>query len=169
MRIITISYRKVIDSTAEKAWDKMVFDDSYLEFKMQAQNYTQGTQITSYAELTRTNTNANKMAGMITPAITGYIQQLGDVLPDILNNSGRRFLRFNRFQLEIINSDINDKAKHQIAVNFFTGPLIWHDTVGNFLLVSDHHAETISEGDEIRTNLFELQPFLNVYTIKEQQ
>ncbi|MBD1391757.1 hypothetical protein [Mucilaginibacter glaciei] len=165
MRIITLSYRKVIDCTADKTWDKMFFNDSYLEFKMQAQNYTQGTQITSYAELIRTDPNANKLAGMITPAITGYIQQLQNVVPDILNNSGRRFLRFNRFQLEIINSDIYHRARHQIELNFYTEPLVWHDTIGNFMLVSDCDAA----GEEVRTNLFELQPFLNIYTIKQQQ
>ena len=31
-RIITLCYRKIIDATATRPWDKLVWDDSYREF-----------------------------------------------------------------------------------------------------------------------------------------
>lgn len=40
-RTITLYYRKIIDATATKPRDKLVFEDSYTEFKMQAQLYNQ--------------------------------------------------------------------------------------------------------------------------------
>ena len=40
-RTITLCYRKVIDASAAKPWEKLVFEDSYTEFKMQAQLYNQ--------------------------------------------------------------------------------------------------------------------------------
>jgi hypothetical protein len=164
-RIITICYRKIIHITAAKQWDKMVFEASYMEFKMQAQNYTHGTAFTSYAELLRYVPNAQRIPGMVTPSLTGYIQQLGGIVPEMLNNVGKRFLKFNKFLLEIINSDINDNTKHQIAINFYTEPLLWHDTIDNFLLLSDQKHE-LADDEETLTNLFQLQPYVNIHSIK---
>lgn len=164
-RIITLCYRKIIDINATKQWDKLVFEASYLEFKMQAQNYSNGTTFTTYTDLLSHVPNAQRILGMVTPAITGYIQQLNGVVPDILTNVGRRFLKFYKFQLEIINSDINDKGKHQLAISFFTEPMQWHDTIGNLLLVSDSQVSS-ALGNEVLTNLFQLQPYVNIHSIK---
>jgi len=166
MRIITLSYRKIIDISADKQWDKFVFEDSYMEFKMQAQNFSAGTAFTSYGEILRNVPDGQRLTGLITPAVSGYVQQLNGVVPDVLNNSGRRFLKFNRFQLEIINSDIHLKERHQIAINFFTVPQIWHDTIGDLMLVSEF-AGTYQSEDEIYTYLLRMQPYLNIHSVKD--
>jgi hypothetical protein len=166
-RVITLCYRKVIDAGSTKQWDRLVFEASYLEFRMQAQNYSHGTAFTSYADLLRHVPNAQRIVGMVIPAITGYIQQLNNIVPELLNNVGKRFLRFGKFQLEIINSDIDNKAKHQVAINFYTEPLLWHDTIENMLLVSDYPSTPLLPmGDEVLTNLFQLQPYVNIHSIK---
>jgi len=167
-RVIILCYRKIIDSRSVKQWDKLVFESTYLEFKMQAQNFSQGTSYTSYAELIRNVPNAQRITGMVTPSVTGYIQQLGSIMPDILNNIGRRFLTFSKFQLEIINSDINDKDNHQVAINFYSEPLVWHDTIDNYLLISSHQPENqpIAENNCISTNLMQLQPYINISSLQ---
>jgi hypothetical protein len=165
-RIITLCYRKIIRPNSLLPWDKMVHENSYLEFKMQAQNFTTGTNITSYAELLRQVPNAHQLPDRVAPAVTGYVQQLGGIIPDILNTLGRRFLHFNNFRFEIINSDISDSDKHVIAVNFFSEPLLWIDTVDNYLLVSAYQEKTGTLGDgEILTDLFQLQPYLNIHSL----
>jgi hypothetical protein len=50
-RTITLCYRKVIDASAAKPWEKLIFEDSYTEFKMQAQLYNQEKKYRSFAEL----------------------------------------------------------------------------------------------------------------------
>ncbi|AYL96500.1 hypothetical protein [Mucilaginibacter celer] len=167
-RIIVLCYRKIIDINSAKAWDKMVFESTYLEFKMQAQNFSLGTKYTSYADLLRNVPNAQRLTVMVTPAVTGYVQQLGGVMPDVLNNAGRRFLTFDKFQLEIINSDIDDKNRHQVAVNFYSGPMIWHDTIDIFLLISDHLPENNQPGQNGKslTNLMQVQSYVNICSIQ---
>lgn len=166
-RIITLCYRKIIRPNATQPWDKMVYEDSYMEFKMQAQNFNAGTPYTSYAELLRHFPNAQKLAGMVTPAVNGYVQQLGGIIPEILNTLGRRFLKISSFQFEIINSDINDRDKHVVAINFFSEPLVWHDTIDNYLLVSPYIPNAAAGGnDEVLTELFQLQPYLNIHSVK---
>jgi len=165
MRIITLCYRKVIDVNSTKPWDKLVFESSYLEFKMQAQNFSQHTRLTSYAQLVNNIPGAHQLSARVLPAINGYIHQLNNVVPDILNNVGIRSLRFDNYQLEIINSDINDKIRHQIAINFYTPPLVWHDSVGEYLLLSPYQPDATADNEAI-TNLIQVQPYLNICSLK---
>jgi hypothetical protein len=163
-RTITLCYRKIIDVTAAKPWEKLVFDDSYTEFKMQAQLYNQEKKYRTFAELKQFAPGADKLHFLVSAAIMGYLQQLNDTVPDILNNLGKHFLKFKQFQFEIINSDIADKSKHQIAINFYSEPLIWHDTIGNYLVVSEK--DKISE--VALTHLFAIQPYLTIYSLQTE-
>lgn len=122
-RTITLCYRKIIDATATRPWDKLVWEDSYAEFRMQAQTFNPGNAYRSFGEILHYVPNAERLHFLVSGAVTGYLHQLNERMPDILNNLGRHFLRFNRFQFELINSDLTDKSKHQVAINFVSEPL----------------------------------------------
>ncbi len=162
-KVIILCYRKIIDATDNNPWSKFVHEDSYTEFKMQSQFYNQEQQFTSFAELLLHVPDAEKLHFLVSAAITGYLRQLNGIIPDVLDNLGRRFLTFEHFKFEIINSDIHHLEKHKIAINFFSKPLIWHDTIGDQLLVSQWKE---TEEEEIFTNLFQLQPFVSIHSIK---
>lgn len=162
-KVIVLCYRKIIDSTCNNPWDRFVHEDSFAEFKMQAQFYNQEEQFTTFAEMLLHVPDAEKLHFLVSAAITGYLRQLNGIIPDVLDNLGRRFLTFENFKFEIINSDINHLAKHKIAINFFSKPLVWHDTIDNQLLVSQWK-ETNEE--EILTNLFQIQPFVSIHSLK---
>lgn len=161
--LIRLCYRKIIDSSATRPWDKFVFEDSYTEFLMQSQLYNQEKKYTSFGELVMHVPNAEKLHFLVSAAVIGYLQQLHGKIPDLTNNLGKLFLPFKNFRFEIINSDIKDKSKHQVAVNFFTDHLIWHDTINNQLLLS---VPGNTENGEILTELFTLPPFVSIYSIK---
>ncbi|PIQ21894.1 MAG: hypothetical protein COW65_06445 [Cytophagales bacterium CG18_big_fil_WC_8_21_14_2_50_42_9] len=160
-RVITLCYRKVIDANATKAWDKLVFEDSYREFKMQAQLYNQDNKYRSFAELLQHAPGAEQLHFLVSAAVTGYLQTLNEVVPDIINNLGKHFLRFNKYQFEIINSDLQNKSRHQVAFNFYSEPLVWHETISNYLLVSENKAAN----GEVLTDLVQLQPYLSIYSL----
>ncbi|QHT69926.1 hypothetical protein GXP67_26410 [Rhodocytophaga rosea] len=164
-RIITLCYRKLIDANASGVWEKFVFEDTYAEFRMQAQYFNQEKKYRSFAELTQQVAGAEKLHFLVSAAATDYIRQLNETIPDVLNNLGKHFLCFNTFQFEIINSDLHDKKKHQVAINFFSLPLIWHDTIGNYLLVSEKKNETSGEAS---THLFQLQPYVSIYSLQSE-
>lgn len=157
-------YRKIIDVNSQQAWEKYVFNDSYTEFLMQAQFYNQEKKYTTFGELITHVPNAEKLHFLVSGSIIGYLKQLNGKVPDILNNTGKLFLPFSGYKFEIINSDIKDKTKHQVAVNFMSEPLTWYDTINNQLLVSVH---TDLVNDEILTEMFSMQPFLTIYSLKE--
>ncbi|WP_316824336.1 hypothetical protein [Pedobacter miscanthi] len=162
-KVITLCYRKIIDATNVSPWDKFIHEDSFAEFKMQAQFYNQEQRFTTFAEMLVNTPEAEKLHFLVSAAVTGYLRQLNGIIPDILDNLGRRFLTFENFKFEIINSDINEPEKHKVAINFFSKPLVWHHTIDNLLLVSQFKE---TDEDEVFTNLFQLQPFVSIHSIK---
>jgi len=164
--IIRFCYRKIIDASSEKMWEKYVHESSYKEFLMQSQLYNQEKKYKSFAELLLNVPGAERLHFLVSAGVTGYIQQLNGVMPDILDNLGRHFIKFKDFRFEIINSDIADKSKHQVAINFFSEPMLWYDTVDNHLLLSAVSTEQNEDG--VLTHLVMLQPFLSIYTIKNE-
>lgn len=161
--IIRLCYRKIIDTHSTKPWEKLVFEDTYTEFLMQAQFYNQEKKYTSFSELITHVPNAEKLHFLVSAAVTGYLQQLNGKVPDLLNNLGKLFLPFRNFRFEIINSHIKDKTKHQVAINFFTDHLTWHETINNQLLLS---IPGNTENDELLTELFSLPAYVSIYSLK---
>jgi hypothetical protein len=163
MKVIRLVYRKIIDVSSQAPWEKNVFNDSYKEFLMQAQLYNQEKKYNTFGELIAYVPDAEKLHFLVSGSIIGYLKQLNGKVPDILNNNGKHFLPFSGYKFEIINSDIRNKDKHQVAVNFMSVPLTWHDTIGSQLLVS---LQADSLNGEILTEQFALQPFLSIYSLK---
>jgi len=161
--MIRLCYRKVIDINSTKPWDKLVFEDTYKEFLMQAQLYNQEKKYFSFSDIITHVPAAEKLHFLVSAAVIGYLQQLNGKVPDLLNNLGRLFLPFKNFRFEIINSNIKDKTKHQVGLNFFTDHLVWHDTINNQLLLS---IPGNIENGELLTELFTLPPFVSIYSIK---
>ncbi len=163
-KIIQLCYRKVIDASSQKTWDKLVFESTYKEFLMQAQLYNREKKYNTFGDLVHNIPGAEKLHFLVSVAMIGYLQQLRGAIPDILNNLGKHFLHFTNYRFEIINSDIKNKAIHQAAINFFSEPLVWHDTIENYLLVSPVNGEKNDDG--LLTDMVQLQPFLSIYSVK---
>ena len=161
---IRLLYRKVIDAQSRKTWEQHVFEDSYTEFLMQAQYYNQEKKYSTFGELLTYVPGAEQLHFLVSPAVTGHLTPLNGKVPDILNAVGKHFLPFRNFKFEIINSNIRQKTQHQVAINFLSEPLTWYDTIGNQLLVA--LSDTPDEEGRIATELFTLQPFLNIHDIK---
>lgn len=167
-KVIRFCYRKIIDSSSEKVWDQYVFESSYKEFLMQAQYFNQEKKYTKFAELLLNVPGSVRLHSLVSTAITGYVQQLNEKIPDILDNLGRHFLEFKQYRFEIINSDIKNKDAHKVAINFFSKSMIWHETIGNYLLVFPSDLKNSGE-NEILTHLVQIQPFLSIYSINESE
>ena len=166
--LISLCYRKVIDASSQKAWDKFVFDDTYIEFFMRAQYFDQEGKYKTLQELIANVSNAHQIHGMVSTAAIGYLRQLDDIVPDIVNAYGKLCLPFKRFKFEVVHSHIQNKAEHKIAIYFYSDPLTWIDTVGNQLLIAyGDQREALTKGEEIETDLIALQPFVNISSIQK--
>lgn len=169
MKMIRLCYRKIIDAESRKAWDKAVFDDTHMEFYMQAQRMDPDGKYPTFQELSEHIPRADQLHYLTSTAAMGYIQQLGDVIPDIANAYGKLCLPFKNFRFEIIQSHIENKSHHRVAIWFYSEPLIWLETVGERLLVSYQTTDDVSNGKELETDMILLIPFLSIshFTFRE--
>lgn len=163
-RIIRLCYRKIIDSASQGVWETYVFDDSYKEFLLQAQFYNQEKKYHSFAQLLHNVKGAEQLHFLVSAAVTGYVRQLAGIVPDVTNTLGKTFLPFSNYRFEIIQSDVQDKGRHRIALNFYSEELRWLHTVGTQLLVAVGGNE---ENGAVLTEMVSLQPFLGIYSLKE--
>lgn len=163
-RIITLCYRKIIDARSQKEWEKLVFEDTWKEFKMQSQLFNQENRYTTFSQLLLHVPASEKLHFLVSAAAVNYIKQLGNKIPDVVNNIGKTFLSFSKFYFEIINSDLQHKSVHSIAINFYSDPLRWHETIGDYLLLSAD-----ADGIEGQTSLYKIQPFVNIHSLQKEQ
>ncbi|GAB3697584.1 hypothetical protein GCM10027592_21860 [Spirosoma flavus] len=162
-RIIRLSYRKLIDASSQKLWDKYVFEDTYMEFYMQAQFYNQENKYATFQELLDNVPNADRLHQQTSTAAVGYIRQLSGIIPDVVNQSGKLCLPFTQFRFDIIHSHVTDKQAHKVAITFFSEPITWIDTVGTTLLIAyGDKLEALRKGDIIDTDMIALQPYLSI-------
>jgi len=165
--IIRLLYRKVITAASQEPWEKLVLEDTYKEFLMQMQTINPDKKYFTFGELIHHVPGAGKLHFLVSASVIGYLKQLNGKVPDIINNAGKKFLPFKGYQFEIINSDIRDISKHQIGINFISEPLTWYDTIDNQLLVSVN-AGVQDEHGEILTEMFSMQPYLSIYSLKKK-
>lgn len=163
-RTIRLCYRKIIGAASTGVWERFVFDDSYAEFLLQAQTFNQNKRCTTYAQLLLHAKGADALPFLVSASVTGYLRQLNGIIPDVANALGKTFLPFANYRFEIINSDLKDKSRHQVAVNFYSEPLTWLDTIGTQLLLSRSGNE---ENGETLTEMVSLQPFVSIYSLTE--
>lgn len=131
---------------------------------MQAQLYNQQGKYRSLGELLHHVPAAEKLHFLVSASIVGYLQQLNHKIPDIVTTPGKQFLVFNHYNFELINSDIKNKNDHQVAITFFSEPLIWLDTIADQLLLAEPAQPTTVDGHLI--HMVKLQPFLGIHSLK---
>jgi hypothetical protein len=117
--IIKLQYRKIFDQNVQKVWDKYVFDDTHLEYKMKCQEYTNEPEKTPFKELLKINPKAEKLHYLVSLASLNYLRWLEDKVPDIFNLVGERCIPFENFKFEILQSHYEDKINIRFRLIFF--------------------------------------------------
>lgn len=131
---------------------------------MQAQFYNQQQQHTTFRQLVQQVPSAEKLHFLVSSSVVGYLKQLNGIVPDVLNKRGIPFLLFNDFKFEIIDSNFSDQSKHEIQLTFFSDPVLWHETIADWLLLSNPAEPQTKEG--ALTHLLQLQPAVDIYSYK---
>lgn len=161
-RELTLCYRKLIDSSTKGRWEQLVHEAAYREYRLQVQYFDKDGRYERYPDLLRATKEAERLPFLVSGAISGYLQQLDGKVPDMVNNIGKYFLRFSQYQFEIIDADKRQPSALRIALSFYTDPLLWLDTVGNYLLLQQ------MEEQGSLTHLFALRPYINIHSVKER-
>lgn len=132
---IQLLIRQRVDATATTTFAKQVFQDSYEEFLLQSQVYNPAGQYHTFAEIVAQQPKANSLHYKTGFAVGLYIQSLNKLVPDTWDTLGNIQLSFDRHQFKIIASDIHDRQAHQVAILYYTAPLLLHSVIGEYLLL----------------------------------
>ncbi|MCH5717012.1 hypothetical protein [Niabella hibiscisoli] len=167
MKLIQLAYRRVIDIESKAHWERYVFEDSYKELRMQFQLFNTDKKHITFSQLVAQVPEAEKLHFLVSAAIAGHISLLGKI-PYVQNTLGITVLPFNLYRFEIIDSNINNKNAHRVAVIFYSAPVVLHEIIGEHLLVSLDPDNNNNERKMVQTELIKLQPFLSIYSIQYQ-
>ncbi|MDB5242711.1 MAG: hypothetical protein JWP57_3336 [Spirosoma sp.] len=163
--LVQLSYCKIIDSSSSTPWEKVVFDETYQEFFMQAQLYNQENKYQTFQELLDNVDKAERLHYLTSRAALGYLKQLNQTIPNVVNAFRQVCLPFTQFKFEILASNVTRKETHKIAIYFYSNPLTWIDTIDGQLLVAygDQRA-ALQAGEQVNTDLIALQPYLSIWS-----
>jgi hypothetical protein len=161
--LIKLSYRKIIDATSTSLWDKHVFADTHREFYMQAQFFDQQNKYSTFREILENVPKADQMHYLVSTAAVGYIRQLNERIPDVVNASGKLAIPFKNFRFEIIQSHRKNKDQHKVAIYFYSETLTWIDSIDHHLVFAiGDKFDALNKGQEIETDMLLLKPGLSV-------
>ncbi|PLK43726.1 hypothetical protein [Emticicia sp. TH156] len=165
--IVKFCYKKVIDKGSQGSWDKLVFDDTWLEFSMQSQFFNKDGKYETYKDIVKNIPGAEKLNYLVSTAAINYIRQLNNLVPDVFNSLHELCLPFENFRFEILQSHVSHKQDHQVVIYFYSEPVLWIDTIYNQLLIATGQPlENALEKDDIKTDLISLMPDLSISSFK---
>lgn len=163
--IIRLSFLKTIDSNTLKKWDRIVFENTYLEYKMQSAHFNQQNQETIFLNLLAQNPEAEKLHYLVSKAALENIKQLNKIIPDLNNTQNIACIPFSNFKFQLINSDTTNKKLHEFTILFVSEPLILLNVMNNHLLVANgNQLNNYKQNKEIETNLIAMQAMLNIHS-----
>lgn len=167
--VIKLGYRKIIDPASEEAWDKAVLNATYKEFLMQAQQFDQLKKYDTFQDMLLNIPKADRMHYLVSTAALGYLKHLGDLFPDATNTFDQPCVPFKNFRFEVIQSSVFDKAKHQVAIYFYSEPVLWVNTIStNQLVIARAEFEDAwKNGEEIETETLTLNPNLGIISYRK--
>lgn len=152
--IITLCLTKVIDARSGLPWDKLVFDHTYREYYMQAQQFDQEKKFDTFSQIVANNPRADAMHYLVSTAAKGHIIALNNRFPDVMDSLGKRCIPFEKFRFEIVESSVSNRNLHKIAIFFFSSPLIWIDSISQHqLVIADaSQLDSLFRGEEVSTS-----------------
>lgn len=167
-RIIKFCYTKVIDASSALPWDRQVFDDTYREYFMQAQQFDQEKKYDTFQEILANRSKANDMHYLVSTSAVGHIRKLDGLFPEVINTLGKRCIPFKNFQFEIIQSSRSKRSLHKVGIFLYSEPLIWLDTLpaGQLVVGNGTDLEKFKFGEEIPVDTITLTPNVGIASLK---
>jgi len=160
--IVQLAYRQIINAGSTNGFEKAVWAASYNEFLLKSQAYNQEGKFTTFSQLKANDGRANSLHCKSGFAIVGFIAALKNTMPNVVTTFGKSIL-FDTHEFEIIESDITNQQMHEVAIIYYSKPLILLEIIGEQLLVAYKDALTNSD-DGFVTFMITMQPQLSVAT-----
>jgi len=161
--LIKLAYRQVINAESTSNFEQRVFNDSYAEFLMKIQAYNPDGKFEKYSEIVANDGRANSLHYKTSFAILHHLEELKGKIPGLYDSADRIQLSYEVPEFKLIESGINDKSIHKVAITYITGTLTLIDTIGDFLLLA---VGDQSEKEEMETFMLRTRPGISISSYK---
>ncbi|TWW00291.1 hypothetical protein [Chitinophaga pinensis] len=159
--LIRLSYRQMIDATAQTDFEKEVFHESYNEFLLQVQAYNRDQQFRTFEEVRMADPKAASLHYKVGFSVGLFIRSLQQRIPVLTDNLGQP-LSFAGHQFEIIASDVSDKTVHKVAITYITGTLTLLGVAGEYLILATGNQLQQVAKQAVQTFVVKIQPQLSI-------
>ena len=159
--LIKLAYRQVIDSASTDKFEKLIFNDTYMEYLMQVQAYNnQGKTYATFRELSMQVPKSNSLHYKVGFAIGLYIRELNNKIPGLWDTLEHVNITFATHRFEIIDSDITKREGHRVAITYLTEAFTYYGNFGEWLLLSA--GGNLASGQAGETFMMQLYPNLSI-------
>ena len=163
--LIKITYRQIINASAQSSFEKQVLKASYEEFLLKSQAYNKEGTIKTFSAMKANDGRANSLHYKSGFAVGGYISTLHKKIPGLPDTVGQAVL-FDTHRFELIESDITDQSAHTVAIWYYTDTLTLLEHFGDQLLLAygDKTVELYGTEPQKIDNSFllQLQPGMSI-------
>lgn len=135
LALVKLTYRHIIDATAETNFERNIFHATYQEFRMKSQAYNLDGELKTFTEMKARDGRANSLHYKMSFAALHFLVALKNKIPFLQDNVGNQ-LNYEQPVFELIESDIEQIKAHRISIKFTTGPMILHQIIGNNMILS---------------------------------
>lgn len=133
--LIKLAYRQVIDEQSKSNFERNIFYVSCNEFLLKSQTYNMEKKFRSFSEMVNNDGRANSLHYKLSFPVLPFIELLQKKIPLLTGNTGKN-ISFDKWQFELIDSDIKDKALHKVAINYYTDTITVIKTLGEYMLLA---------------------------------
>jgi hypothetical protein len=160
--LIKLAYKQAIAIKDEGDFEKKVFNATYQEFLLKSQAYNPDRKLKTFTQLKAKDGRANSLHYKLSFTIGDFLKSLNNKIPFIKDNAGNSLV-FDVPVFELIESDIEDKEAHIVAINYTTCVLTLLNVIGEYLIlaIGDVNLEAVAE-----TITVKMQPGLSVISYK---
>ncbi|NCD70811.1 hypothetical protein [Mucilaginibacter agri] len=145
LALIKLTYKHVIDATAQADFERNVFEATYQEFRIKSQPYNLDGDLSTFSQLREKDIRANSLHYKIGFAALHFLIPLNNKIPVLLDAMGNQ-LQYENAVFDLIESDLSQKNNHKVGIKFITGTYVLHQVIGDNLVLSLH--DMLTHADE---------------------
>jgi hypothetical protein len=165
MALIKLAYKQIIDASAQGEFEKRVFHASYQEFLLKMQTYNPDKKFKTFTELKAHDGRANSLHYKLSFAVGHFFEMLNGRIPELNDNLGNQ-LKFEIPQFELIESNIDDRSAHKLAIIYTTGTLNLLNQLAEFMILAD--GDTTDKA-ALDTFIVKMQPNLSIISYQADE
>jgi len=165
--LIKLAWKQVIDSSSVGSWEQRIFHDSYNEFLLKSQAYDPEKKFSRFSEILANDGRANSLHYKLSFAVLHHIDKLNKKIPGLMDEAGRANILFEIPEFKLLESNINDRSAHKIAIIYTTGFFSLLENFGEYLLLTAAGMRQQENNEPVESFVIKMQPGLSIINYQE--